>query len=111
MPAPQDLVDQVNAQLAPSGQHLMDTFVVDSPEGYQYVGGNIMEGETKNSSADVWIAKDGFVIYALSGSAREETPQLGDGRDLGLSAGDEYGEPVMGCTVAAERARNAAGRN
>lgn len=108
-PASQALIDQVDAHLARTGQTLADAFVVDSPEGYQYVGGNIMEGETKNSSADVWIAQDGWVIYALSGSAREETPQLADARDLGLSAGDEYGQAVQECTITAERARNAAG--
>lgn len=103
--ASQDLVDQIDGQLAPSGQTLADTFAVMSPDGYVYVGGNIMEGETKNSSADVWVAKDGFVVWALSGSAREETPQLADGRDLGLSAGDQYGQAVQECSIAAYRAR------
>lgn len=111
IPATSEIVDQVNANLAPTGQTISDVFVVTSPEGYQYVGGNIMEGETKNSSADVWVAQEDFVIYALSGSAREATPQLADGRNLGLSAGDEYGEAVMTCTIQAERARNAAGGN
>ena len=110
-PASPELVDQVNAQLADTGQTLSDTFVMTSPEGYQNVGGNIMEGDKKTSSADIWIAKDGFVVYALSGSARDETPQLADGRDLGLSAGDEYGQAVQECTIQAELARNAAGRN
>ena len=103
--APQDLVDQVNSYLTPTGQTLADTFVVESPAGYTYLGGNIMEGETKNSSADVWIAEDGLVTYALSGSAREETQELEDGRDLGLSAGDDYGLAVQECTIAAFRAR------
>ncbi len=95
----------MNSYLAPTGQTLADTFVVESPAGYTYLGGNIMEGETKNSSADVWIAEDGLVTYALSGSAREETQELEDGRDLGLSAGDDYGLAVQECTIAAFRAR------
>ena len=109
VPASQDLIDQVDAHLDPTGQHLVDAFVVTSPEGYQYVGGNIYEGQDKNSSADVWIAREDWVVYALSGSAREATPQLADGRNLGLSAGDEYGEAVMTCTIQSERARNRGG--
>lgn len=105
-PASQELVDQIDGHLGPTGQTLADTFVVVSPEGYQYVGGNIMEGDTKNSSADVWIADEtGFVLCALSGSARDETPQLADGRNLGLSAGDEYGQAVQECAIASYRAR------
>ncbi|PRC43896.1 hypothetical protein C6A85_000000102995 [Mycobacterium sp. ITM-2017-0098] len=105
-PASQDLVDQVNAQLAPSGQMLADTFMKVSPDGYIYVGGNIMKGETKTSSADVWVANDsGLVLYALSGSARYETPSLADGRNLGLSAGDEIGLAVQECSIAAYRVR------
>lgn len=105
--ASQDLVDQVNAQLG--GPTLSETFVIESPEDYTYVGGNIMEGDKRLSSADVWIAQEGFVTFALSGSAREYTPRLGDGRDLGLSAGDEYGQAVQECTIAALRIKQAGG--
>lgn len=103
-----DLVAQIEGQLG--GDHtLADAFQVDSTEsGYLYVGGNIMDGETKVSSSDVWIAEDGFVLYALSGTAREMTP-LADGRDLGLSAGDDFGLAVQDCTQVAERARNSGG--
>lgn len=107
-PAPADLVDQVNGHLAANGESLIDTFVVTGIDGYVYVGGNIVEGDTKVSSADVWVAQDGFVLHALSGSAREHTP-LADGRNLGLSAGDEYGQAVQDCVIAAERARNSGG--
>ncbi len=107
-PAPDQYVVAINAAFSNSAETLADVFAVSAPGGLIYVGGNIMQGTTKVSSADVWVAR-GASMFALSGDARKRT-QLPDGRKLlNANAGDGYGTVVQGCVTAAERNRNQSG--
>lgn len=98
-PAPDQLTTIIASSLNDSGLSLGPAFVVSAPGGLTYVGANIMRGDTKESSADVWVEKDG-AVFALSGSAREYS-LLPDGRRItDASAGDDYGIAVQNCTTA-----------
>ncbi|MFC3964058.1 hypothetical protein [Nocardia jiangsuensis] len=107
-PAPADAVASISAAFSDRSNMLADAYAITAPGGVVYIGGNIMQGTTKVSSADVWAVRNGSV-YSLSGDARRRTT-LPDGRDaLDASAGDDYGTKVQGCVTTAERARNRAG--
>lgn len=87
-----------------TGLTLGPSFVETSPDGDVYVGANIMRGEERVSSADVWVLRN-RQPYALSSDARSRSA-LADGRKLvdsgkrKLSAGDQYGAKVQDCVVA-----------
>lgn len=99
--APAAVVQAIEGSLIDSTQTLTNTFSVTTGH-LTYIGANIMEGETKASSADVWVAQGG-AIYAVSGSARDMS-SLPDGRKvLDVSAGDEWGQQVQECVIAAGR--------
>ncbi|MQY31262.1 hypothetical protein NRB56_68710 [Nocardia sp. RB56] len=108
-PAPADTVATISAAFPDPSYSLADVYAVTAPGGVlTYVGANIMQGTTKASSADVWVAR-GAVVYSLSGDARRRTT-LPDGRKmLSASAGDDYGTKVQTCVTTAERARNQSG--
>lgn len=81
------------------------TAVVVQEGGRVYLGADILDAEGgRHSSQDVWIVEAGQV-WALSGSAREET-LFPDGRDLpdGPSAGSGGGRAVQECMTAGLRA-------
>ncbi|CKH13029.1 hypothetical protein PXH78_09280 [Mycolicibacterium smegmatis] len=94
--APAKWVEAINWSFT-KDEHLTDAKVVTTPDGALYIGGNIVDSSgTKVSSADVWLL-DG-ALWALSSDARKRTV-LPDGRDLGVSAGDEYGSAVQDCVT------------
>ncbi|WP_156161654.1 DUF732 domain-containing protein [Nocardia vulneris] len=96
-PAPDGVVSTINGAFKNSAYRLADVSAIQVGE-LLWVGGNIMNGATKVSSADVWISK-GPVTYAISGDARRQTT-LPDGRDvLNVSAGDDDGIAVQGCVT------------
>lgn len=110
--APSGVVGFLNAALSDGGYSLALAQQVTRPaNGDQYIGGDIMRGETRVSSSDVWLIREG-VPYALSSDARKLSG-LVDGRRLpgpkpttllGPSAGDEWGSGVQECVNAARRA-------
>lgn len=94
-------VQAIEGSLIDPTQTLANTFSVTTGD-LTYIGANIMEGETKASSADVWVAQ-GSAIYAVSGSARDMS-SLPDGRKvLDVNAGDESGQQVQECVIADSR--------
>ena len=99
--APDALVATIAGSLNDSSLSLGPAFSVYSRrDGLTYIGANIMRGDERESSADVWIEDDG-AIYSMSSSAREYS-LLPDGRDLLpvlVSAGDEYGSQVQTCAA------------
>lgn len=99
--APDALVATIAGSLNDSSLSLGPAFSVYSRrDGLTYIGANIMRGDERESSADVWIEDDG-AIYSMSGSAREYS-LLPDGRDVlpvMVSAGDEFGSQVQTCAA------------
>jgi hypothetical protein len=111
--APPGVVGYLNASLSNQGYSLANAQQVTRAEnGDQYVGGDIMQGDRRISSSDVWLVRGG-VTYALSSDARKLSG-VGDGRDLpgpkpamsvGPSAGDDWGFGVQECVNTARRGR------
>lgn len=100
--APDGSVAFLNAALSNKGYSLANAQQVTAANGDRYVGGDIMRGGVKASSADVWLLR-ADVPYALSSDARKLSG-LADGRGL-ASAGDEWGSAVQECVVAAGRGK------
>ena len=104
--APDKTVKLIEAALTTSGQTLANAQAVEAGDVI-YIGANIMEGEKREHSAEVWASK-GAAVYALSSNARKST-SLPDGRKiLGANAGDQYGAAVQQCVVKALRKENGA---
>lgn len=96
-PAPDRLVEIINTSFTDSSYSLSNTAAV-SRGTVTYIGGHIMQGDTRVSSANVW-ASEGPSVYAVSGSARQYS-MLVDGRDLlDVNAGDEWGSELQDCVV------------
>ncbi|MFE7798988.1 hypothetical protein [Nocardia sp. NPDC057440] len=95
---PDHILARINNAFADRSHQLGTPYALDGADGLVWVGGNIMQGDTKVSSADVWVVS-GFTIYALSGDARRRTA-LPDGRHvLDVSAGDDDGIAVQACVT------------
>ncbi|WP_336819873.1 hypothetical protein [Gordonia sp. MMO-8] len=105
--APDATVALITAALTDSGLSLANAQAVDGEDGAVYIAANIMQGDKREHSAEVWATKDGKTV-ALSSNARSET-SLRDGRKLGLSAGDSYGSAAQQCVVADLRRQNRTG--
>ena len=97
--ASETYVAVINASFKEQGLSLSSpAYAVEAPGGLTYIGANIMRGDIKESSADVWVARD-VAVFSLSGSAREYST-LPDGRRLlDASAGDDYGTEVQDCVI------------
>lgn len=96
--APETLQNTVIRNLQPQ-MRLADAYTVRAGDVI-YLGANIIQGQDRVSSADVWVKADG-ALYALSGSANELS-DFPDARDeLGLSAGNKHGQRVQDCVIAA----------
>lgn len=96
--APDQYVAAINGAFNNSAYVLGPAWAIQSGK-YWWISANIMEGDRRVSSADVWVA-EGPLVFALSGDARRNT-MLVDGRDLlNLSAGDDDGLAVQACVSA-----------
>lgn len=97
-----DAAPQLVTALEASLDGTLDAAQMISGDDGIYVGGHVMDGTTRVSSADVWYYPTaGPTIYALSGGARDLSTWP-DGRDLGLSAGSTTGIAVIDCVTAAD---------
>lgn len=97
-PVPDRYLAIVNAGFTNSTYALANSWAINGSDGV-WIGGHIMDGDKRVSSADVWYAK-GPAVWSLSGGARRNS-QLPDGRHtLNLSAGDDDGIAVQGCVTA-----------
>lgn len=105
--APEATVALITAALKDTSLSLANAQAVDGKDGAVYIAANIMQGDKREHSAEVWATK-GAGTFALSSNARSET-SLVDGRRLGLSAGDTYGRAAQQCVVADLRRQNGAG--
>ncbi|APE36421.1 hypothetical protein BOX37_23600 [Nocardia mangyaensis] len=95
--APDQYVAVIDAAFNDSGHSLGEPWAIRDGDRW-WIGGHIMEGERRVSSADVWVT-DGPAVFALSGGARRNS-MLVDGRDpLGLNAGDDIGLAVQSCVT------------
>ncbi|WP_181063734.1 hypothetical protein [Nocardia nova] len=97
-PVPDRYLAAVNGSFTDSRYSLSNAWAINGSDGV-WIGGHIMDGDRRVSSADVWYAK-GAAVWSLSGGARRNS-QLPDGRHiLNLSAGDDDGIAVQGCVTA-----------
>lgn len=104
-PAAENYTTPIGGSLTDPTHTLANTYTVEGADDLVYIGANIMQGEKRVSSADVWVAK-GPAIYSLSGGARENSALVDGRKVLKVSAGDEYGEAVQKCVIAGMRAGN-----
>ncbi|GAB4586930.1 hypothetical protein [Nocardia sp. IFM 10818] len=95
---PDQYLSVINASFNQSTYQLGNPWSIQDGDRW-WIGGHIMDGDRRVSSADVWVA-DGPLLVSLSGGARRNSTLL-DGRDLlSLSAGDEEGIAVQNCVTA-----------
>lgn len=100
--APERVVDIINSQFT-NGEHLAHAQSVEGTNAETFVGGNIMSGETKVSSQNTWVLRNG-AVFALTSNARRYT-MLPDGRKL-VTDWSDFNAMVSECVGRVERTAN-----